>query len=164
MVVGGGSVGLETAIYLAAKGTISPDQLHFLTLHEAESPEVLRELLLKGVKKITVIEMLRRIGQDIGPSTRWVLLKELQLRGVEIITQAKMTDIRPGEITYTDSKGEEITIPADSVVLAMGSRPENSLAKKLEDSGAKVVVIGDAKKIGRISNAIDDGFDLGREI
>ncbi len=164
VVVGGGSVGLETAIYLAAKGTISPDQLHFLTLHEAESPEVLRELLLKGVKKITVIEMLRRIGQDIGPSTRWVLLKELQLRGVEIITQAKMTDIRPGEITYTDSKGEEITIPADSVVLAMGSRPENSLAKKLEDSGAKVVVIGDAKKIGRISNAIDDGFDLGREI
>ena len=76
VVVGGGSVGLETAVFLATKGTISSDQVYFLMLHQAESPEVLRELMLKGVKKVTVIEMARRIGQDIGPSTRWVLLKE----------------------------------------------------------------------------------------
>ena len=39
VIVGGGSVGLETAIWLAFKGTISPEQLYFLTLHNAESTE-----------------------------------------------------------------------------------------------------------------------------
>ncbi len=38
---------LETAVFLATKGTISPDQVYFLMLHQAESPDVLRELMLK---------------------------------------------------------------------------------------------------------------------
>jgi 2,4-dienoyl-CoA reductase (NADPH2) len=164
VVVGGGSVGLETAVFLAAKGTISPKQVYFLMLHQAEPPEVLRDLMLKGVKKVTVIEMARRIGQDIGPSTRWVLLKELQMRGVEIVTEATMKDITPDKVVYTDSKGNDVTIPADSVVLAMGSRPENSLSGKLEQAGVKVSVIGDAKKVGRIGSALDDGFALACEV
>ena len=164
VVVGGGSVGLETAVFLASKGTISPNQVYFLMLHQAESPDVLRDLMLKGVKKVTVIEMARRIGQDIGPSTRWVLLKELQMRGVEIVTEATMKDITPEKVVYTDSKGNDVTIPADSVVLAMGSRPENSLSRKLEQAGVNVSVIGDAKKVGRIGSALDDGFALGCEV
>src|SRR5208337_4939690 len=105
VVVGGGSVGLETAISLATEGTISPEQLYFLALHEAESPEVLRELMLKGVKKVTVIEMLTRMAKDVGPSTRWVLLKELGMRAVNLITGATLKDIQPGKIVYTDPQG-----------------------------------------------------------
>jgi 2,4-dienoyl-CoA reductase (NADPH2) len=165
VVVGGGSVGLETALSLAAKGTISPEQLYFLALHGAESPEVLRELMVKGVKKVTVIEMLTRMAQDVGPSTRWVLLKELGMRAVNLITDARMKDIQPGQVVYTDRQGNDVTIPADSVILAMGSRPENSLAKSLEAAGVKNVrVIGDANKVGRMGNAMDDGFSLGREL
>jgi 2,4-dienoyl-CoA reductase (NADPH2) len=165
VVVGGGSVGLETALSLASKGTISPEQLYFLALHDAESPEVLRELMVKGVKKVTVIEMLTRMAQDVGPSTRWVLLKELGMREVNLITGAKMKDIQPGKVVYTDPQGNDVTIPADSVILAMGSRPENSLAKALEAAGVKNVrVIGDANKVGRMGNAIDDGFSLGCEL
>jgi 2,4-dienoyl-CoA reductase (NADPH2) len=164
VVVGGGSVGLETALYLAAKGTISPEQLYFLMMHDAESPEVLKELMLTGVKKITVIEMLRRVGQDVGQSTRWVLMKDLQLRGIEVITEAKMKDILPDRIIYTDAGGVDHEIPCDSVVLAMGSRPENSLAKELETCGIEMRVIGDANKVGRIGNALDDGFNLGSKI
>jgi 2,4-dienoyl-CoA reductase (NADPH2) len=165
VIVGGGSVGLETAIFLAKKGTISPEQLYFLTMHDAESPEVLRELMVKGVKKVTVIEMLKRMGQDLGQSTRWVLLKELGMRGVTLINEAKMKDIQPGSVTYTDAQGNDVTIPADSVVLAMGSRPENSLAKTLEEVGFQnVQVIGDAKKVGRIGAALDAGFALGCEL
>ncbi|HTY23085.1 MAG TPA: FAD-dependent oxidoreductase [Desulfomonilaceae bacterium] len=164
VVVGGGSVGLETAVFLATKGTISPEQVYFLTLHEAESPAVLRELMLKGVKKVTVIEMAKRMGQDVGPSSRWVLLKELQLRGVRLVTEAKMKDISFGQVVYTDSKGTDVILPADTVVLAMGSRPENSLAAKLEGVGAEVRVIGDAKKAARVGSAIETGFDLACEI
>ncbi len=165
VVVGGGSVGLETALSLATEGTISPEQLYFLALHEAESPEVLRELMVKGVKKVTVIEMRTRMAKDVGPSTRWVLLKELGMRAVNLITGATLKDIQPGKIVYTDPQGNDVTIPADSVILAMGSRPQNSLAKALEAAGVgNVRVIGDANKVGRMGDAIDDGFSLGCEL
>lgn len=160
VVVGGGSVGLETAKFLAAKGTISPDQLYFLTLHEAESPEVLRELMLKGAKRVTVIEMAGKMGQDVGRSTRWVLLKELELRGVKLISEATMTEIEPDRVVYTDSQGNDVVLAADTVVMAMGSRPENSLAQKLQETGVEVRVIGDAKKCGRIADALEDGLAL----
>lgn len=164
VIVGGGSVGLETAIFLAEKGTISPQQLYFLTVHQAETQETLRELALKGIKNVTVIEMARRMGQDVGPSTRWVIMKELELRGVKLVTQAKMKEINENRVVYTGQDGQDISIVADSVVLAMGSRPENSLAKALESSGVEVRVIGDANRCGRIGNAIDDGFALGTTV
>jgi len=164
VVVGAGSVGLETAIFLASKGTISPTQLYFLAFHDAEAPDVLRNLMVKGIKRVTVIEMASRIGQDVGPSTRWVLLKSLQLRGIKTITGATMKDIQPGKVTYTDSKGQDVDIPADTVVLAMGSRPENSLAAALEKAGLPVKVIGDAAKPGKIGTAIDAGFNLALEV
>jgi len=164
VVVGGGSVGLETAIFLSMKGTISPEQLYFLALHQAETPETLWELMVKGSKKVTVIEMARRMAQDVGPSTRWVLLKELKLRGVELITEAKMKDIFEDKVVYTDAQGNDVTLVADSVILAMGARPENALAKALEGAGVDVRAIGDAKKCARIGDAVDDGFNLAREV
>ncbi len=156
VVVGGGSAGLETALFLATKGTISPEQLYFLTLHEAESPKALRDFMLKGVKKITVIEMGPKMGADIGRSTRWVLMKELRLRGVELITNAKMKDIGTEHVVYTDVHGNDAILSVDTVVLAMGSRSENALAGKLRAIGVDLHVIGDARKAGRISDAIED--------
>lgn len=164
VVVGGGSVGLETAVFIASEGTISPQQLYFLTLHQAETSDVLRDLIVNGVKQVTVIEMAGRMGQDVGPSTRWVLLKELKARGVELITNATMKDISPDRVVYTDSDGKDVTVPADTTVLAMGSRPENALAKALEESDVEVKVIGDAAKAGRIGDAIAAGFALAREV
>jgi 2,4-dienoyl-CoA reductase-like NADH-dependent reductase (Old Yellow Enzyme family) len=75
--VTGGSVGLETAVFIAAKGTITPEILHFLLAYEAVSPERLRELMFQGSSKVTVFEMLPRIGQDVGKSTRWILFDNL---------------------------------------------------------------------------------------
>jgi 2,4-dienoyl-CoA reductase (NADPH2) len=164
VVIGGGSVGLEAAVYLASKGTISPQQLYFLTLHRAETPEVLHELITRGVNKVTVIEMAPKVGQDIGPSTRWVLMKDLRARGIALITRATMKEISPDKVVYTDAEGRDTEIPADTVVLAMGSRPENSLAEALEGSGVEVRVIGDASGVGKIGDAVSAGFDLAREI
>ena len=116
--------------------------------------------MLKGAKRVTVIEMAGKMGQDVGRSTRWVLLKELELRGVKLITEATMKEIAPDHVVYTDAQGNAVVIAADTVVMAMGSRPENSLAHKLEETGVDVRVIGDAKKCGRIADALEDGLAL----
>ena len=55
------------------------------------------------------------------------------------------------------------TLPA-SVVLAMGARSENSLAKALESTGVEIKVIGDAAKVGKIGNAVEEGFNLALEV
>jgi 2,4-dienoyl-CoA reductase (NADPH2) len=164
VIVGGGSVGLETAIFLATKGTISPEQLYFLTLHQAEDPKALRELILKGTKRVTVLEMAPRMGQDVGPSSRWVLLKDLNERGVQLINGATMKTIEPGKVVYSDATGKDTEIPADTVILAMGARPDSALAKELEASGFNVKTIGDAAKVGRIGDAVESAFTMAREV
>lgn len=42
--------------FLASRGTIFPRQLYVLALHQAESPEVLSELISIGIKQVTIIE------------------------------------------------------------------------------------------------------------
>jgi 2,4-dienoyl-CoA reductase (NADPH2) len=164
VVVGGGSVGLETAVYLASIGTISPEQLYFLTLHSAESPETLKLLITKGTKEVTVLEMASRFGQDVGPSTRWVLMKDLKERGVKLIGGATMKEIGHDHVVYTDANGNDVEIPADTVVLAMGARPEKALAESLKETGAEVALIGDCAKVGRIGDAVEEGFKLAQQI
>ncbi|MPN35875.1 Metal reductase [bioreactor metagenome] len=57
-------------------------------------------------------------------------------------------------------KGNEtIEIPADSVILAIGSRPDTSLQTALEACGINPQVIGDVLKPRKISDAIYEATD-----
>ena len=49
-ILGGGAVGVETALLLAEKGTLSGDALKFLFVNKAETPEALYELATRGTK------------------------------------------------------------------------------------------------------------------
>ncbi|MCF8037435.1 MAG: FAD-dependent oxidoreductase, partial [Desulfobacteraceae bacterium] len=81
VVVGGGAVGVETALFLAEKGTISGETLKFLLVNRAENPEVLYELCTKGTKQVTLIEMLEKIGKDFGKTTKWSMLQDVSRFG-----------------------------------------------------------------------------------
>ena len=91
--------------------------------------------MLKGIKNVTVIEMARKMAQDVGASNSdGNLMKELEMRGIKLITQAKMKDIQEKAVIYTDAEGNDVTIKSDSVLTGNWVRSENSLAKALEDS------------------------------
>ncbi len=159
VVVGGGAVGLETAIYLAKKGTLSPQQLHFLMLHEAETPEVLKELMLQGSKQVTVIEQLPRAGSDIGPSTKWVVLKKLKMYNIAVKTKTKLLEITPEAVLCEDAEGNEVNLPADTVILAMGAVPVNDIAEELEAiMPGKTRLLGDAAQPKNAARAVEAGF------
>ncbi|MBU0992296.1 MAG: FAD-dependent oxidoreductase [Proteobacteria bacterium] len=156
-IIGGGAVGLETAYLIASKGTITPEILHFLFAYEAESPERLRELMFKGATEVTVFEMLPKVGKDVGKSTKWVLLGNLDRHGVKILTHSKVTGIKNGVITYVQGD-KEVSESFDTVILASGSRPVQKLSKEIEKLGIPYTTIGDCTKIGKIDNAIHGGF------
>jgi 2,4-dienoyl-CoA reductase (NADPH2) len=160
VVLGGNAVGLETALFLANQGTLSPEVLHFLMVNRAETPETLTGLLDRGSKQVTVVEMTKKAGADVGLTTKWTLMVELKRLGVKITTQTEAVGITPEGLQVEDEQGPGF-IPADTVVLAVGSKAENSLVKELEDQVPEIHVIGDAKKPRNLPAAIREGFQLG---
>jgi len=159
IIVGGNAVGLETALYLAHKGTLSPEVLHFLMVNNAESPETIEELLNHGNKEVCVVEMTRKVGQDIGSSTRWTVMAELKRLGVKVITGAKAIEVTEVGLRIQKEARDQL-LPADSVVIATGSKSENALAS-LKDLVPELHVIGDAKKPRNALEAIREGFLIG---
>ncbi len=156
-VIGGGSVGLETALFIAAKGTITPETLHFLFAYEAVSPERLRKLMFQGSSKVTVFEMLPRIGQDVGKSTRWILFDNLKRFKVSVKTGTTVTSIRKGTVKFKkDDKEEEMQF--DHVVLASGSQSVPGLSAKVKKLGIPFATVGDGIRPGKLNEAIHGGF------
>jgi 2,4-dienoyl-CoA reductase (NADPH2) len=162
VIVGGNAVGLETALCLASQGTLSPEVLHFLMVNKAESPEILEELLNRGNKEVCVVEMTRKVGQDLGISTRWTVLAELKRLGVKIMAGAKAIEVTEAGMKIEKEGGEEV-LPADSIVIATGSKSENALAS-VKDLAPEVVVIGDAKRPRNALEVIREGFLTGLAI
>jgi 2,4-dienoyl-CoA reductase (NADPH2) len=164
VIVGGNAVGLETAIYLASLGTLSPEGLHFLMANRAESFQTLEPLLNKGVKKITVIEMTKRVGENIGPSTRWTVMAELRRLGVTVMTGTKAVGVIPEGLEVETVDGRNEILAADAIVLAVGSIPQIALEGQIRTLVPEVHVIGDAKEARKAIDAIREGLLVGLKI
>jgi 2,4-dienoyl-CoA reductase (NADPH2) len=157
VIIGGNAVGLETALYLANQGTISPEILHFLVANRAESWDQLELLVDKGNKRVTVLEMTKKAGLDIGASTRWTVLAELRRLGVTVMTSARAVEIGPDGVTF-EKEGQQDRLPADAVVLATGSKPETAALKEIPGLASEIHTIGDAQEPRDALEAIKEGF------
>ena len=163
VVIGGGAVGLGTAIFLARKGTIDGDTLRFLMANQAETFETLNSLLFRGVKKVTVVEMLNRLGQDLGRSTRWTIMQDLWRLSIKTMTHTQAKEITDRGV-IVDRGGQENLIRGDTVVVATGAKAVNALYKKLQGRASEIYLIGDAKTPRKALEAVAEGLAVGRII
>jgi len=163
VIIGGGAVGVETALFLAEKGTLSGEAIKFLLVNKAESPDYLYELAVNGTKEIVLIEMLDKVGVDIGKSTRWTMMQDISRYGIEIKIATTAVEITETGIKI-ESDGKLQEISADTVVIAAGSSPYNPLQKIIEEKGISFQVAGDAGKIALAFDAVHQGFAAGRNI
>ena len=163
VVIGGGAVGVETALLLAEKGTLSGETLKFLLVNKAETPEVLYEMATRGTKQITIIEMIGQIGKDFGKSTRWGMLQDVDRHGIELKPAAKALEITATGVRVETPDGIS-EIPADTVVLAAGARSDRSLVDIIKAKNIPFDVIGDAKAIGMAFDAVHQGYQAGMGI
>ena len=163
VIIGGGAVGVETALFLAEKGTLSGDEVKFLLINRAEKPEDLYEMALHGTKDIVLVEMLEKVGTDIGKSTRWGMLQSLERGGVKLMVATKAEEIiESGVRLQLGKKVEEIE--ADTVVLAAGAVSYNPLQKLLEEKSIPFTVVGDAKKVALAFDAVHQGYAAGKDV
>lgn len=163
VVIGGGAVGIETALFLAEKGTLSGEALKFLLVHEAESSDNLYELAVRGTKEVTVIEVIEELGKNFGKTTRWGMLQDVERFGIRTKTNARALEITAAHVRIESTAGVE-EIPADTVVLAVGTRAFNPIQELVAKKGIPFRVAGDADTPGTVFDAIHRGFAVGAGI
>jgi len=159
-IIGGGAVGVETALFLAEKGTLSAEGVKFLLVNRAEDPETLYEMATRGTKQVTLVEMLDKVGKDIGKSTRWGMMQDLSRIGVTTVTQATVVAITEEGIDV-EKDGQRESIAADTVVMAAGSAACNPLQPVVEKMGLDFQVVGDAGQVGLAFDAVHGGHQAG---
>jgi len=113
--------------------------------------------MFNGTSKVTVFEMLEKAGQDVGKSTRWILMNNLNRYGVKILTRSKVVSIKDGVVSY-EREGSLCEEKFDTVILASGSRPVQTLEEKVRNLDISFSIIGDCVQPGKINDAIHGGF------
>ena len=165
VVVGGNAVGVETALLVAEEGALSAEAVKFLLTHGADSPESIAEAARSGGREVVVVELAPKLGVDLGKSTRWGMLLDVERCGVDVRLGMRAVAIEPeGVRVEPSSGGESVLLPADTVVLALGARSYNPLEVELTDLGIPVTVVGDAAKVADAMKAIHAGFQAARKL
>ena len=159
VVVGGGDVGVEVAMYMGEIGTLTAEELRFMMIYNTEPYEKLKELLNKGVHNIAIVEMGPKFAPDINPGSRWSIVARTKQLGVKMLKETRVLEITKEGVVVENADGRQV-LPADTVVIAAGARPNDDMYKELEGKIEKLNIIGDAVKVARIPNAIEAGYTL----
>lgn len=118
------------------------------------------EILNESGNHVVVVEM----AEEIAPGT-WFQLKDDELSRIQKYDTEFMPGKRLMKITEDSVILEDVrtsmltTVTVDEVVLSLGVRPVNALAKALENQYPYVVTVGDACKSGRIADAVHSAYD-----
>lgn len=135
VIIGGGSVGIETA-----------------------------ELLAKDGKKVTVLEMLDTIATKMVNVTRTIVLGHLKGYGVQLLTSCRCQEITDHSVIFQAKDGTTEEIPADTVIIAVGDRPNPALYEALEGRVPELYNVGDSAGAGVISKAVNQGYYCGLKL
>ena len=142
VIIGGGSVGCETADYLAP------------LIHD----------LFPRNREITILEMEKGVMLNESGPGRSLLVQRMLKKGVEIICNAKVEKVDTENIYYIKDGKEFCISDADTLVFAVGYRNDFAIEEMLKDCNMNYHIIGDAKKTGNIKDAITQGYQTAKDI
>lgn len=130
VVVGGGLIGTETALYLAEKG-----------------------------HKVTIAEMLNEIMTDVAVTDKLAYLERIAQTDLTIFTGQRVIEITEKGLTLSNQKMQNKEMLADTVIMAVGLSPAPSIFNcKEETPDFDIYKIGDFVKAGKIFDAIHTGY------
>jgi NADPH-dependent 2,4-dienoyl-CoA reductase/sulfur reductase-like enzyme len=136
VIIGGRLVGMETADYLAEKG-----------------------------KKVSIITF-RRLGENgraLEENIYRTLRDKLIRRGIQIFPYTAPVEIRPDGV-FANDNGRIQWLPADTVVLAVGYEPVNTLHEELKGVVAEIYTAGDCNAPRDALDSTREGMEVGQAI
>ena len=134
VVVGAGVIGCETAVDLAKHG-----------------------------RKVTLVDMTDDIlcGEFIPLQQKMMLRDMVEHYGVQKCLGHKLAEVTDNGVKVEDKNDQTVgEIGADTVILAMGMRPNASIRETLIGKGVEIYEIGSGRKNGNIINAIHEAFEV----
>ncbi|MGG1615831.1 FAD-dependent oxidoreductase [Paenibacillus sp. NRS-1782] len=138
VIVGGGLVGCETALWLADQG-----------------------------KKVTLVEMqedILTVGGPLCHANEDMLRDLVAFKDIHLLTNTKIVDANDQEYVLKNKDGEETILKADSAILAVGYTPQQSLYEDIQNDVSEAYLIGDAKQVQNIMYAVWDAYEVTRNI
>lgn len=163
VIVGGGDVGVETAMFVGEIGTISAEQIKFHIMWDAAPVEQIKELLNNGYHRVSIVEMGKKFAPDINPGCRWSIMARCRQLGIKMYKLTKVLEIKSGAVVVENAEGVK-ELPADSVIIATGAMPNQDVYNIVKDKLPKVDIIGDAVEVAKIPNSIRAGYILAASI
>ncbi len=142
VIIGGGSVGCETADYLAP---------------------LINDLFPRN-RDVTVLEMANGVMMNESGPGRSLLVRRMMEKGIKIITSAKVESVTETEINYTQDDVTHTIKDADTLIFAAGYKKNPAVEEMLEESGLNYHMIGDAHEIGNIKTAITEAYNLTKDL
>jgi len=142
VIIGGGSVGCETADYLAP---------------------LINDLFPRN-RDVTILEMANGVMMNESGPGRSLLVRRMMEKGVKIITSAKVDSVTETEINYTLDGVTHTIKDADTLIFAAGYKKNPAVEEMLEESGLNYHMIGDAHEIGNIKTAITEAYNLTKDL
>lgn len=131
VVVGGGLIGSETALWLANQG-----------------------------KSVSIVEALPEIGAGIHHANRVMLLDMLADKKVASMPCAHLKGVMDDGVILSHNGSPKRTIACDTVALAVGLKPQRELYESLRREVTELYLIGDSKEPRRIMHALWDGCHI----
>lgn len=135
VVLGGGSVGCETADYLAP-------------LIDDRFP---------ANRDVTVIEMTDALMAGEGGAAKSVLTQRLIRKGVKIELKSTVTKVDETTITYQKGGKEYVIDDADTLVFAVGYTPVPVAYENMH-------ILGDADQVGNLKDAIAAAYKFAKNL
>ena len=135
VIIGGGLVGMETAIHFAIDG-----------------------------RTVRVIEMLPEAAGDAAWPHRFHIMELAEKYGIEIHTGYTAKEITDEGVIAEDSEGNERLIEGRTVFMAAGLKAEREASDALRGCAPVFREVGDVVRPAQLFEAISGGYFAGREI
>jgi 2,4-dienoyl-CoA reductase (NADPH2) len=111
--------------------------------------------------QVSIVGEQKKFGADVNPSYIWRYMLKLKDGKVAQVTRTKVKEITDQGVQVITPEGQEETIPADTVVIAM-LVPNRSV--NYGKYAKEVYMVGDAIQVRRAYAAIHDGYRMGMRV
>jgi 2,4-dienoyl-CoA reductase (NADPH2) len=163
-IVGAGGIGVDVAHYLSFGEANTDESTRFL--YEQGLATADGALLVVGRKEVAVLRRGATIGEHIGKTTRWAVMRALRAAGVRFYPNVVYEAIVPSGVRFRDADGNERLAPADTVVIAAGQERNDALLPAIAALKLPYRVVGGAKDAAELNavRAFDEGLRAAHEL
>ncbi len=134
VVLGGGLAGCECAVHLGMEG-----------------------------KAVHLVEMRDILAADCNIRHRPILMQKVEEFACVHLEHAS-TRVTPEGLVCTAREGREVLIPGETVICAVGQRPDRDAVSALRACAPWVREIGDCARVSNITNAVYQGYHAALDI